>query len=74
MSSFELRLFLKQAIEHVPDNLLAELKEWLDNAMKSRTPLPGKPKKRKAGCLKGFFSYIDPDFNAPLEDFNEYMN
>ncbi|MBX3740412.1 MAG: DUF2281 domain-containing protein [Akkermansiaceae bacterium] len=27
--------------------------------------------KFKAGCLKGF--WIAPDFDAPLEDFKEYM-
>jgi len=26
----------------------------------------------KAGCMKGFFK-MSPNFNEPLEDFNEYM-
>ena len=26
---------------------------------------------RKAGCLKGF--WMAPDFDAPLEDFKEYL-
>ena len=29
--------------------------------------------KRKLGFAKGTFTYIAPDFDAPLEDFREYM-
>ena len=32
---------------------------------------PAKPVAPKAGCLKGF--RMAPDFDAPLEDFQEYM-
>jgi hypothetical protein len=32
---------------------------------------PAKPAAPKAGCLKGF--WMAPDFDAPLEDFREYM-
>ncbi len=34
-------------------------------------PLHGKPAVPKAGCLKGF--RMAADFDAPLEDFREYM-
>ena len=34
-------------------------------------PAPAKPAAPKAGCLKGF--WMAPDFDAPLEDFREYM-
>jgi hypothetical protein len=27
----------------------------------------------KAGCMKGVVTYISRDFDAPLEDFKEYM-
>ena len=36
-------------------------------------PLVGAKKKRKLGFGKGTFTYIAPDFDAPLEDFREYM-
>jgi hypothetical protein len=37
-------------------------------------PLPQKKKrKRRAGTLKGFLIYMADDFDAPLEDFNVYM-
>ncbi len=32
---------------------------------------PKKP--RQLGTLKGTVLYMAPDFDAPLEDFNEYM-
>jgi len=39
--------------------------------------LIGEPKQprqpRKPGTLKGTVLYIAPDFDAPLEDFKEYM-
>jgi prevent-host-death family protein len=31
------------------------------------------PKPRKLGTLKGTVLYMAPDFDAPLEDFKEYM-
>jgi antitoxin (DNA-binding transcriptional repressor) of toxin-antitoxin stability system len=32
-----------------------------------------KPTERKCGTLKGTVLYMAPDFDAPLEDFKEYM-
>ncbi len=32
-----------------------------------------KPTERKLGTLKGTVLYMAPDFDAPLEDFKEYM-
>ena len=32
-----------------------------------------KPKERRLGTLKGTVLYMAPDFDAPLEDFKEYM-
>jgi len=29
--------------------------------------------KRKFGDLKGFVTYMDDDFNKPMDDFNAYM-
>jgi len=28
---------------------------------------------RRPGFLKGFFTYIDPNFNEPLEELKDYM-
>lgn len=32
-----------------------------------------KKKKRKFGSMKGLVKHIADDFNAPLEDFKDYM-
>jgi len=37
------------------------------------TPLHPKPV-RKLGIMPGLVAYMAPDFNAPLEDFEPYMN
>lgn len=34
--------------------------------------IPSRPK-RRLGTLKGTVLYMAPDFDAPLEDFKEYM-
>jgi len=36
-------------------------------------PVDGKKLKREFGSLKGFITYIADDFDAPLEDFKDYM-
>jgi antitoxin (DNA-binding transcriptional repressor) of toxin-antitoxin stability system len=33
----------------------------------------GEPTRRQLGTLKGTVLYMAPDFDAPLEDFKEYM-
>ena len=36
--------------------------------------VPSKPKKKaKRGCAKGPGFYMAPDFDAPLEEFKDYM-
>jgi prevent-host-death family protein len=35
-------------------------------------PLEPQKKKRTFGCAEGIVSYIADDFDAPLEDFEEY--
>lgn len=34
---------------------------------------PSKTKRARFGCAKGKGFYMAPDFDAPLEDFKEYM-
>jgi antitoxin (DNA-binding transcriptional repressor) of toxin-antitoxin stability system len=36
-------------------------------------PIKETAKKPRFGCGKGIVTYIAPDFDAPLEDFKEYM-
>jgi Protein of unknown function (DUF2281) len=34
---------------------------------------PADPPRRQLGTLKGTVEYMAPDFDAPLDDFKEYM-
>jgi hypothetical protein len=51
--------------------VLLEFAEYL--VRKYGKPNPETKKVRKAGTLKGVLVYMADDFNAPLEDFQEYM-
>jgi prevent-host-death family protein len=46
-----------------------------DNQPVARLVAEARPKRplRKLGTMKGSILYIAPDFDAPLEDFKEYM-
>jgi antitoxin (DNA-binding transcriptional repressor) of toxin-antitoxin stability system len=37
------------------------------------TNRPAQRKRRQSGTLRGTVLYMAPDFDAPLEDFKEYM-
>jgi antitoxin (DNA-binding transcriptional repressor) of toxin-antitoxin stability system len=37
------------------------------------TARPPRPQPRRPGTLRGTVLYMAPDFDAPLEDFKEYM-
>jgi Protein of unknown function (DUF2281) len=53
-------------------------KKLLDNLVnldliKLQSTEKPKKKERKFGSMKGLVVHISDDFNAPLEDFKEYM-
>lgn len=54
---------------HLP--LPEELKTGKVKVVATLEAVEEKKAARKAGCLKGF--WMAPDFDAPLEDFKEYM-
>ena len=61
-------------IYQLPENLKKEVLHYIE-FLKQQHNLPtenGKPKPRKAGSAKGKYKPA-PDFDAPLEDFKEYM-
>lgn len=37
------------------------------------TPPPAAPKPRQLGTMRGSVVYMAPDFDAPLDDFAEYV-
>jgi hypothetical protein len=57
-------------IGQLSDDELHAVEKLLDELKIKRQP---QSKARKAGFMKGFFSYVADDFDAPLDDFKEYM-
>ena len=43
------------------------------NLIKVQKPEKNKRKERKFGSMKGLVKHIAEDFDAPLEDFKDYM-
>lgn len=69
MNIAEYKLDLFRQINELPEESLIEVEKLI-------AQLKAKPKqkpKRQAGCMKGLVVYIAEDFDAPLEDFKEYM-
>ena len=76
MNVAELKLNLFRKIENLPENLLMELRAMIDDFLaKKRQPAiqPAARKPRQFGCMKGLVIYMADDFDAPLEDFKDYM-
>ncbi|MFH1050527.1 MAG: DUF2281 domain-containing protein [bacterium] len=66
---------LLHKIENLPDNLKQELSEFINYLLFKQINLADNNKNEKRngfGCLKGKISIKD-DFNAPIEEFREYM-
>ena len=61
---------LKQ-INSLPKELKKEVNDFVE-FLNQKIISDKKIKKRKFGYAKGYFK-MSPDFNAPLEDFKEYM-
>jgi len=57
-------------ISSLPPSMIKEVNDFVEflKSKQKRT----KPKERKFGCAKGLILMHD-DFDAPLEDFKEYM-
>lgn len=62
---------LYQKVHQLPLSLQQEVLDYVDALLRKsherslRTP--------RAGCMKGTFTCMSDDFNAPLGDFKEYM-
>lgn len=67
----EEKLILSQ-IQQLPEQLRQEVLHYIEFLQTKYNAQNGKPKNRKAGSAKGKFK-LAPDFDAPLEDFKEYI-
>jgi len=65
----ELQLYTK--LRSLPPALKAEVNDFVDFLL-SKEKKAVKAKQPKFGCAKGQFK-MSADFDAPLEDFKEYM-
>lgn len=67
---------LYQKIESLPENMKSQVNDFVDFLMarmkKSTGSKRKKPEQRQFGSMKGLIS-MSPDFEAPLNDFKEYM-
>ena len=69
MSTDRLNRIFEEVKSLTPDDrrLLFERLEQDEELSTPKTPV------RRAGSLKGTVKYMAPDFDAPLDDFREYM-
>ncbi|GAB3512986.1 hypothetical protein GCM10027341_54520 [Spirosoma knui] len=65
-------IILYSKLATLPDDLKAEVSDFVDFLAAKRKKLQNR-KKPTFGSGKGMF-VIKPDFDEPLEDFNEYMH
>jgi hypothetical protein len=59
-------------IQQLPEQLKQEVLHYVEFLQTKYAAKNQKNKKRKAGSAKGKYK-LAPDFDAPLEDFKEYM-
>jgi len=69
MSVAELKLKLIREIDRLPPERLNELEHFVQKLLN----IPISPQTREIGSLKGGLLYMAPDFDAPLDDFKDYM-
>ena len=59
-------------IQQLPEQLKQEVLHYIEFLQAKYNAQNQKPQNRKAGSAEGKFK-LAPDFDAPLEDFKEYM-
>lgn len=57
-------------IEQLPPHILRELDDYVEFLTQKYAANAPKP---KAGCMRGTFTWMSNDFNAPLDDFKDYQ-
>jgi hypothetical protein len=64
------KTMLYSKISTLPPTMIKEVDDFVDFLLTKQRK--GKLKERKFGCAKGLI-VMHEDFDAPLEDFKEYM-
>lgn len=76
MNTAEIKPQLIRNISNLPEKLVLELRALIDDFLakkQQQIPKPQQQKPRQFGCMKGVVIYMADDFDAPLEDFKDYM-
>ena len=69
MNIAEHKLNLFRQIDELPEESLIELEKLISQLKINKKPVS----KRQFGCMKGLVVSMADDFDAPLDDFKEYM-
>ena len=69
MNIAEHKLNLFRQIDELPEESLIELERLISQLQIKKKPAS----KRQFGCMKGLIVSMADDFDAPLDDFKEYM-
>lgn len=69
MNIAEHKLNLFRQIDELPEESLIELEKLISQLQLNKKPAS----KRQFGCMKGLVVSMADDFDAPLDDFKEYM-
>jgi hypothetical protein len=70
MNIAEHKLNLFRQIDELSEESLIELEHIILQLRVNKKPAS---KQRLLGCMKGLVIYMADDFDAPLDDFKEYM-
>jgi hypothetical protein len=66
------KIDLLEKIKMIPDSYYQEVEDFIDFILEKKVSVSGKRHGRKLGLLKGKM-IMSADFDAPLDDFKEYM-
>lgn len=70
MNIAEHKLNLIRQIDELPEESLLALEKIISQLRMNKKPIL---KRGLLGCMKGLVVYMADDFDAPLDDFKEYM-
>lgn len=73
VGAFEAKTHLSQLLDLVEEGQTVYITRHGKRVAALSPPPRIRRKKAKRGCAKGTDFYVAPDFDAPLEEFKEYM-
>ncbi|MDR3189418.1 MAG: DUF2281 domain-containing protein [Prevotellaceae bacterium] len=62
---------LYRKILQLPLPMQQEVSDYVETLL--RKGYERSSRRPRAGCMKGTFAYMSEDFNAPLDDFKDYV-